>query len=104
MDAPVLSSQQPDKESKTKSVTLLLQEKTRRHVPEVSPPVITKCCTMSEGAKLKYLKFLEVLILISIVLLVTGLVLIPTVIYVLHSQSQVCQLLVTLPVWQPFLN
>jgi hypothetical protein len=93
MDVPVLASQQPDK--KSKRVTLLLQERSR-HVTEVSPPAITKCWTMSEDAKLKYLKYFEVLILISIMLLIIGLVLIPTVIYVLHSQREVCLLYIQL--------
>jgi hypothetical protein len=56
MNAFALSSQQENK-----GVTLLLQERSR-HVTEVNPPAITKSWTISKDAKLKYLKFLEVLI------------------------------------------
>ena len=56
---------------------------------EIEPPASAKNGSWPEDSKLRLLKFCEVLILIPIMLVIVGLLLIPTAFYAPNSQQQV---------------
>ena len=82
MNESVTASPQPDNEGTTNIAMTEIR---------VSPPAAAKNkrSTTSEDTKLKYIKFCEVLILTSVMVVVIGLSLIPTVFFLLPSQNQV---------------
>ena len=86
MNESVTASPQPDNEDTTNIAMTEIKV-----TDNMSPPASAKnkCSTTSEDTKLKYIKFCEVLILTSVMVIVIGLSLIPTVFFLLPSQNQV---------------
>ena len=86
MNESVTASPQPDNEGTT-NIAMTEIKVTDNMSPSAAAK--KKCSTTSEDTKLKYIKFCEVLILTSVMVVVIGLSLIPTVFFLLPSQKQV---------------